>query len=436
MNKTLNNNEINRLKEENFRLRNALDELSILNEIALSINSTLSLEKILESIVQKCTKHLKVQQVAVLLLDEKTDTKPFQTMVRGCDTTSNVLPYRLDIQLTGWMLKNKTILLINDFENDDRFNKISDTPLSIHSLLSVPMFSRNRMIGLIVLFNKKEDIGFSKDDQRLLSILASQASQVIENARLLEEEQKLLKVQQELRVAYDIQSNLLPSEAPELEGYDIYGKSIPARQVGGDYFDFIPIDDQHMAFCLGDISGKGIPAALLMSNLQATVRGQTLAKASVVECLERSNEMLVHNTPPEKFSTFFYGILDSKSHKIVYGNAGHNYPFLFPEEKEFRLLDIGDTVLGFIEESTYQEQIFHIEHGEIFVLYSDGITEAINEVEEEFGESGLISVINDNKSASSKEITEKIIHAVQKHAGSCVQFDDMTIVIIRRIKKA
>jgi serine phosphatase RsbU (regulator of sigma subunit) len=428
-------NDVSRLEEENRRLRRALEELAILNEIAVAINSALSLDLILESIVQKSTKHLKVEQVAVLLLDEKVEDKPFQTMIRGWDTVSDTLPYRLDTQLTGWMLKNKNALLINDFEQDNRFKTFSNEPLSVHSLLSVPLLSRNRMIGLITVFNKKEGDGFSKEDQRLLSIIASQSSQVIENARLLKEEQELIKVQQELKLASDIQLNLLPEKAPEIEGYDIYGKSIPAKDVGGDYFDFIPIDENRLAFCVADISGKGIPAALLMSNLQATVRGQTMAKASVVECLRRSNTMLVHNTPPEKFSTFFYGILDSESHQVYYGNAGHNYPFLFPVDRDPRQLEEGDIVLGIIEDSDYREQMLAMEPGDIFVLYSDGITEAINKEEEEFDESALISIVAGNKNASAEELTQKIIDAVQQHAGDCVQYDDMTVVIIKRNSK-
>lgn len=427
-------NEISRLKKENQRLRRALEELSILNEIAVAINSSLSLDRILESIVQKCTKLLAVEQAAVLLLNEKMEEKPFQTMVRGWDTKANTLPYRLDTQLTGWMLKNKTPLLIDDFEKDSRFQTFYEDSRLIHSLLSVPLLSKNRMIGLISVFNKKAESGFNNDDQRLLSIIASQSAQVIENARLLEEEQELLKVQQELRLAYDIQTNLLPKDSPEIEGYDISGKSIPAKEVGGDYFDFIPIDSDRIAFCLGDISGKGIPAALLMSNLQATVRGQSLVNATAAECVDCCNTMLFHNTQPEKFSTFFFGILDTKTDQMTYSNAGHNFPFLFSAGQEPRQLEESDIVLGILETSPFKEQRIAFEAGDIFVLYSDGITEAINKEEEEFGESRLVSAVAENRETSAEELTVKIIDAVKQHAGDCIQFDDMTLVILKKRK--
>jgi sigma-B regulation protein RsbU (phosphoserine phosphatase) len=372
--------------------------------------------------------------VAVLLLDEKVEEKPFQTMIRGWDTNADALPYRLDTQLTGWMLKNKAPLLINDFEKDNRFQTVSEKTSLVHSLLSVPLLAKNRMIGLLTVFNKKAESGFSKEDQRLLSIIASQSSQVIENARLLKEEQELLKVQQELRLAYDIQANLLPKEPPEIKGYEIFGKSIPAKAVGGDYFDFIPIDDSRIAFCLGDISGKGIPAALLMSNLQAVVRGHTMADTSAAECLQRSNTMLFHNTPPEKFSTFFYSILDTQNQKMTYANAGHNYPFLFSPGQAPRQLPESDIVLGCLETFPFGEQHISFEPGDIFALYSDGITEAINKDEKEFGESGLISVIEKNMNASAQELTDKIINAVKQHAGDCIQYDDMTLLIIKKKK--
>jgi len=434
MSQSSKNNEFFRLQQENQRLRRALEELSILNEIAVAINSALSLDRILESIVQKCTKHLHVEQVAVLLLDEKVEEKPFQTMIRGWDTNADALPYRLDTQLTGWMLKNKAPLLINDFEKDNRFQTLpGKTPL-VHSLLSVPLLAKNRMIGLITVFNKKAGPGFSKEDQRLLSIIASQSSQVIENARLLKEEQELLKVQQELRLAYDIQANLLPKQPPEIKGYEIFGKSIPAKVVGGDYFDFIPIDDFRIAFCLGDISGKGMPAALLMSNLQAAVRGQSMVNATAAQCVACCNTMLFHNTPPEKFSTFFYSILDTQTQKMTYANAGHNYPFLFAPGQAPRQLPESDVVLGIMETFPFQEQQISFEPGDIFVLYSDGITESINKDEQEFGESGLISVIEKNMNASARELTDKVIEAVNRHTSDCIQYDDMTLVVIKREK--
>ena len=141
-----------------------------------------------------------------------------------------------------------------------------------------------------------------------------------------------------------------------------------AKGVGGDDVDFIPVEKNKLAFCLGDISGKGMPAALLMSNLQASVRGQTLVNSNIKDCMEKINSMLFHNTPPEKFSTFFYGTLDSENHKISYSNAGHNYPFLVSEKKGLVQLKEGDIVLGCIESFQYSENVISLEPEELLLM--------------------------------------------------------------------
>ncbi len=379
-------NDTHRLTEENQRLKRAVDELSILNEIALSISSSQSLEQILETIVNKCRKHLMVEQVAVMLLDEKKADKPFQTMVRGWDSAQDVLPYRLDTQLTGWMLKNRKPLLINNFHEDERFYSGSQEDINIRSLLCVPLICQGQMIGIIAVFNKKTEDGFSEDNQRLLAIISAQSAQVIENTRLQEEEKEYLKMQEELKMAYTIQTNLLPTQPPRIVGYDIAGNSIPAKEVGGDYYDFITLDGSHFAFCLGDVSGKGMPAALLMSNLQATLHGQAKINTSASDCLANCNTMLFHNTPPEKFATFFYGILDNQEHQLEYANAGHNYPYLFDGGSDYSQLDDSSMVLGCLESALFTGQRITFKPGDFLVIFSDGISEAINEKEEEFGE--------------------------------------------------
>ncbi|NOZ57520.1 MAG: GAF domain-containing protein, partial [Calditrichaeota bacterium] len=264
-----NTDALDRLRQENRRLQRSVLELSVLNDVATAIGSTMALDKIIELIIEKCVKHFRVEQGAVLLLDERQDQVSFRTMVRKLDTTGYRRPYRLDTELSGWMLKHRRPLVVNDFASDGRFSGGRDAPFEIRSLLAAPLLLKSKMIGLICLFNKKLSEGFTPDDQRLLSILAVESAQVIENARLYQEEQELRRVQEELRVASDIQRGLLPKAFPEIEGYDIAAVNLPARVVSGDYYDFINLPDGNLGFCLGDVSGKGMPAALLMANLQA-----------------------------------------------------------------------------------------------------------------------------------------------------------------------
>ncbi|MBL7135128.1 MAG: SpoIIE family protein phosphatase [Candidatus Marinimicrobia bacterium] len=417
---------------EVHRLRAAVQELSILNEIATAVSSARELNQVVELIIQKCIKHLKVEQGSIMLLDEKKPDKPFQTMVRKVDSKVDVVPYHFGIQLSGWMLKNQKPLVINDFQKDQRFSIAYRKDFNIKSLLSVPLCLKGRMIGVLNIFNKQAKEGFTVEDQRLMCIIASQSAQVIENARLYEEEQILLRMEEELKVAYEIQINLLPKENPQIAGYDIAGKSIPAKEVGGDYYDFIRIDDHHLAICLGDISGKGMPAAMLMANLQATLRGQTLFSTSCKDCLQRSNKLLFQSTDVQKFATLFYGILNTQKNELYYSNAGHDYPFLFSGDKEPRRLETGGTVLGFLENFIFKEQVIPFSPGDLLLVYSDGITEAMNADEEEFGENRLVEVTMKHRDELASTLIEKIIAAVKLHTGDAPQMDDITLVVIKR----
>jgi len=428
----MDSNQTEQLISENRRLKRAVDELSILNEIATAINSAMTLDKIVELIIQKCIKHLNVEQAAVLLLEKEQDGQPFRTMIRRADTTIHSLPYRLDTQLTGLMLKQQQPILINDFPNNKSFQFSDKAENPIQSLVAVPLLSKGKMIGLIVSFNKKESEGFTSEDQRLLSIISTQSAQVIENARLSEEEQDLLRMQEEMRMAYDIQMKLMPKSFDQFVDYEIAAKNIPAREVGGDYYDFIPINENSVAFCLGDISGKGMPAALLMANLQATLHGQTFFNVASKECIFRSNTLLYRNTESNKFSTLFYGILDIKKHELCYCNAGHDPPFLFQKDNKFNRLKTGGIVLGFLEEFDYSQETISIHPGDLLLLYSDGVTESMDASEEEFETERLADIVLQNREESPDKIIEKIIEAVQQFSDNAPQLDDITLMIIKR----
>ena len=224
----------------------------------------------------------------------------------------------------------------------------------------------------------------------------------------------------------------MPTSSPEIEGYQIAGISAAAQEVGGDYYDFIPFGKDRLAICLGDVSGKGIPAAMLMSNLQATLRSQTISDVSPKECLNRSNTLLFNSTDLQKFATVFYGILDFENHKLIYTNGGHDDPILFTKDNEPQRLSTGGTVLGFIEQFDYTEETVSLNPGDFFVIYSDGITEAMNLEEEEFGEERLISKMRELRNASPKELIDELLKSVHEHVGAAPQMDDMTLVVIKR----
>jgi sigma-B regulation protein RsbU (phosphoserine phosphatase) len=424
-------NDVRKLDDENRRLRAAVEELSILNDIATTISSAYTIDQIIDLIVQKCIKHLRVEQGAVMLLDSKEATSEFKTMVRKANSSHEVLPFRLDAQLAGWMITHKEPLLINELGKDERFTLGKGEDMPYRSLLSVPLCLKGRIVGAINVFNKRADEGFTDADKRLLTIIATQSAQVIENARLSEEELALQLMQEEMRLAYKIQMDLLPKN-PVVQGYDIAGRSIPAKTVGGDYFDFLETGPNCLCICLGDVSGKGMPAALLMSNLQATLRGQAMQDCIPDNCIKKSNMLLYRSTTTDKFATLFYGMLNTEEHKLCYCNAGHNWPFLFKANGETLRLDVGGPVLGIIEDFDYGGDSVQLDPGDLLVIFSDGITEAIDERETMFDEENLEAVIRENMANSSVEIVDNIIDSVEEHAASTAQMDDMTLVVLKR----
>ena len=419
-----------RLEEENRRLRRAVDELSIINEVASAVTSTWSLDEIVNSIVQKCVKHLNVEQGAVLLFEKQEDSAELKTMVRRVDSNAGAIPYRLGDQLGGWMLKNQAPLLIDDLAADERFRINEKVDSAIHSLMCVPLRLKARMIGVLIVFNKRSREAFTEGNQRLLTIIAAQSAQVIENARLYEEEKALQLMQQEMEMARSIQANLLPKAQPSIPGYDIAGMSVSAANVGGDYYDFLLSEDR-LILCLGDVSGKGMPASLLMANVQATIRGQNLVSSSAAECMSRSNRLLFQSTDSAKFVTFFYGILDIAGRTLDYSNAGHNPPILLSDGQESQRLETGGPVLGVLPDFPYQQATVALNPGDLLLIFSDGFSEAMNRRLEEFGEDQLERLATQNRGDSAVELIEKISRAVVAHTGDEPQTDDMTIMAVR-----
>lgn len=419
------------LREENQRLKRAVEELSILNEIGLAISSTMGVEKITELIVKKCTKHIRAEQGAIWLLSEEDKTTPLKTFVRIMNSTFSGVPYHFGMSLTGWMLKNQEPLLINELTKDERFKGIERESEKIRSLLAVPLKLKNKMIGVLCLFNKKEGSDFTPDDQRLLSIIAIQSAQTIENARLYEEERRLLALEEDLRIARQIQQSLLPKSDPAIEGMEITGLSLPAKQVGGDYYDFIQIDKDHLGLAIADVSGKGTPAALLMANLQACLRGQAVINRSVKDTVTKANFMLSRFMDAGKFITLFYGILDLKEKKFTYTNAGHNLPLLLHPGGDLRTLDKGGLILGISDRSEYEEETVQLKPDDLLLLYTDGITEATNEKEEMFEEERLLALLREHQAIPVQNLSRKIVDSVITFQGTHPQEDDITLILLK-----
>lgn len=423
---------VHSLEEENKRLKRAVEELSVLNDLARAIGASLNTQEIIQTIVRRSLRASGAEQGVITLVEEESN-QSMKTLVRTMVSSREQEHFHFNQALLGWMHLNKKPLVIHDPKTDERFRGIPWDD-SIHSLIAVPMVVKSELRGVLTVYNKKEGKSFTEDDQRLLAIIAGQSAQIVENARLYEKEKTLLKMQEELKFAARIQSELLPKSPPNIPGYEIAGRTIPAQEVGGDYYDFIPIDDHRWAFCLGDVTGKGLPASLLMANLQATLRGQTLNAVGPKICLERSNQLLYQSTSPEKFATLFYAILDTQSNQIQYTNAGQDNPYLYSGQTGIKRLKTGGIPLGMLPDFGFEEETVSLEEDCMLIVHSDGVTEAMNSEEEQFGDDRIAAVLEQHKHASPPEIIDHLVAAVKKHAAGHPQSDDITVVVMRRKK--
>lgn len=368
-----------------------------------------------------------------MLLDRKEESSDFHTMIRKADETKIDIPYRLDSQLTGWMIINRKPLLVNNIESDERFNFNQDISAKIRSFLAVPLLTKGILTGIIGVFNKKDNLNFTPSDERLLSIIASQSASVIDNARLLEDHQELVALQEELKHAAQIQKNLLPKMLPELKDYQIYAVNIPAKEVGGDYYDFIKMGDSKIAFCLGDVSGKGLSAALLMANLQATLRSQIFFDLPCCETVQRANLLLNQSTDGSQFVTLFIGVIDLMSNNIKFCNAGHNYPIVITSNGSIKRLEEGGLLLGCLTECIYTEASIELNRGDLLCVFTDGISEAMNPDRAEFSEEKILELLQEFSHLNLEEISRQILESVRKHVDDEPQSDDITLLLIKRI---
>jgi len=408
-----------------------VEKLERLIEASRALNSTLDLGRLLEIILDTALKTVEGDRGTVYLVDNEKH-ELWSIIQKGDHQVTIRLPFGKGI--AGFVAASGDTLNITDAYLDPRFNPDVDrqSGYRTRTILCMPMTNKDGVIvGVFQLLNKKAGI-FTEADESFLSALSIHAALAIENARLYEEEKALSSIREEVRLASKIQADLLPTAAPAIPGYDLAGVSIPARMVGGDYFDFIRMDHGRTGICLGDVSGKGMPAALLMANLQATLRGQALIGGNPASSVARSNRLLYETTSPEKFVTLVFGILDPATHTFTYTNAGHDYPLLFRNGGELSVSESGGVVLGIMPSYPYTEEEITLRPGDTLVIYSDGICEAMDAGQGQFGVEGMVAAIRPALGGSAREILDTIVEAARLHAGETPQYDDMTVVVIKR----
>lgn len=410
-------------------LRRTLSELAFLNELTRAIGSARDVGEVVARVIQRSVQAIGAEQGVITLIQEAEDVDDAQG--RTLFRTGGKEPFHINQDLLGWMRAQMRPLRLNDVRSDPA-SRVFGWPRSLRTALCVPLIVRSELTGVLSLFNSYHDQGFTEEDQRLLTIIAGQSAQIIENARLHEEEKRLLKMQEELRTAYRIQAHLLPSAAPPLPGYEIAGRSVPAETVGGDYFDYIEISERQWGLALGDVAGKGLPAALVMANLQATLRAQAAWSESVAQCIERSNKLLYRSTNSGTFVSLFYGQLDVDAHTLTWTNAGHDRPFVLRPDGSIRVLTEGGLVLGALADQEYPSRVLALHPGDTLVVYSDGVTECMNRHREEFGERALAALLQRSAHLPPAALIDAIMDALDRHAAGTPAWDDVTVLALRR----
>ena len=300
----------------------------------------------------------------------------------------------------------------------------------IRSRLIVGLLRDGRAIGALSVFTDCPH-RFTEEEVQTFETIANQAAVAIHLSRLHRERLEARQVEQELAIAAGIQANLMPSQIPQIEGIDIAVWYKPCAEVGGDFYDFIDLPEKNLGIAIGDASGKGIPAALLMASVCTSLRVQAENIYDMREVVGRVNRLLHRYTLLEQFATLFYGVFNIRQRVLTFVNAGHNYPLLFRGD-QIVPLKTGGPPLGFFPGKAYQEEVIQILPGDILILYTDGFVEAMNRDDEFFEEHRLQQVICGHRGLRSGEIVQALEQAVIEFTGDSARYaDDRTAVVLK-----
>ena len=409
------------------RLKKKTLETQTLLEVEKSLSSTLNLNELLELILDSLLKVVKYDAVAIFLVDkEKQEIDHIKA--RGFDPLLEPdLQLKIGEGVAGWAAKNKESLIVPNTKQDPRY---IEARVETKSGMAVPIVSQNRTIGVFSLESDQPD-AYDHDDLELLEAFASLAAISLERARQHEEILEKRRLEEELSIAKRIQKTFLPQKRPRVSGFDISGINIPSEEVGGDYYDFIPINESQMGIVIADVSGKGIPAALIMASVRAGLIAEIRNNYAIRSIMAKVNNLLFESTASDIYVTAVYGVLDPKNRIFTFSNAGHNAPILRRADGEMKYLIEGGMALGMFENSKYEERPLSVAPGEIILFYTDGVTEAKNQSQEEFGTRRLKQVIEDSHRLGARQIRENVYEAVKKFTGLSHQEDDLTMIVFK-----
>ncbi len=413
-------------------------KLEILLRISKSLGHEIQLDPLLKLIVAEVTAAMQADRSTLFLVDRKKSHELVSRVAEGM--VAQEIRVRFGIGIAGTTAETRQTINIPDAYNDSRFNPAFDKSSGFRtkSILSTPILNQaNQLIGVVQVLNKKGGGAFTREDEQFLDAICVHLSIALERAEMVEAYLQSQIVAKYLELAKDIQMGLVPRDfpaLPEFKEIDIYATIIPALDVGGDLYDFFPLDNDRICFIIGDVSDKGVPAALFMAMTRTAFKISAMASPeSIALTLGRVNQFLCESNPQQMFVTAFAGILDLRTGHIDYSDAGHELPFILqPSGNVVKVEKIGGVVLGFMPGHEFSSGTLQLNPGEAFILYTDGVTEAMNVDRHLFGAEAIETTLaKTGQSPTSETIIKTMLEDLHAFVGEAHQSDDITMLVIK-----
>lgn len=422
---------VEELKQANRDLDGKIQLLDTLFDLSQEFNATMDRDRLARLLSLALMGQLLVRQHLFLLkpTDEVQDDRPLHEQFEI--VISQGLEQRtVSTELLKRMCEIDELILLDDdvSTGSEGWPELRELGL----ILILPLHHQGELCGILALGPKMTGQAYQPDDVEFLYALGNLALVSIRNSYLLEAQVESRRLEEEVRLARQIQTRLLPQSIPHIPGAEVAARATPSRFVGGDFFDVKMLDDGRLLTAIADVTGKGVPAAMLMAHLQACLHVLFPMDMTLVEATGRINRVICENTDFDKFITYFHGIIEGDERRFKYVNAGHNPPFFVRRDGRVETLETGGLLFGVLADAPYELGEVYFEPGDVLTLYTDGVTEAMDDAEEEFGEDRLEQCIVRNRERSAAEILEAIEADVRKFTGPRASFDDdLTLVVVR-----
>lgn len=411
--------------------------LNVLLQVTENLSETTDLNEALSTIVRITPLLIGVERCVVFLYDP-IEKIFLPAQAHGLHGRRSEIFKHLRFSVDGQnafaeLFRTRKPLVIADAKASPLLRRGLARAFGIESLVIAPLMTRGEIIGALMVDQGGRPTQFSKHEVEVVMGIANQAAIAIEGARLGQAAEEQKRLEYELGLARQIQTNFLPEACPSVPGYEIASFWQGARQVSGDFYDYVALSGGRLAMTIADVSDKGIAAAMFMALSRTILRTMTIGKPSPRETIERANDVIISDARSDMFVTVFHAVLDPERGHFDYVNAGHNPPFIYrAKTKALTVLPGNGIAMGILPHMTYDEHQTTLEPGDLVLIYTDGVTDAMNARDEHFGEERLANIIAANASKTATELVDAIKFAVLEYAGDGTQFDDVTMMAVKR----